>query len=225
MKNITKALLLSACVLLLVTASVLGTLAYLTDRDAVVNTFTVGQVDIMLDEAKVNPDGKIIDNDLDGLADERTNEGNAYHLLPGSTYVKDPTVAVKAGSADAYVRVLVTINELADLDAIFASEGADLVSIFNGYDAATWIYAGETKENDTITYEFRYFETVSASDATEDVVLDALFDSFTLPGEINGEELATIRDLKITVVAHAIQAAGFADADAAWAAFLEQTGE
>jgi len=36
---------------------------------------------------------------------------------------------------------------------------------------------------------------------------------------MTGEQLATIADLEITVEAHAIQAAGFADADEAWAAF------
>ena len=52
-----KVLGLSLCAVLLIAASVLGTLAYLTAQDTVTNTFTVGQVDITLDETKVTPDG------------------------------------------------------------------------------------------------------------------------------------------------------------------------
>lgn len=44
MKTRSKALLLTLCAVLLVAASVLGTMAYLTSTDEVTNTFTVGQV-------------------------------------------------------------------------------------------------------------------------------------------------------------------------------------
>lgn len=51
MKRNTKALLIVLCVALLVTGTVVGTLAYLADTDEVVNTFTVGNVDIKLDRS------------------------------------------------------------------------------------------------------------------------------------------------------------------------------
>ena len=54
MKKTKKALLLSLCAVMLVTASVLGTMAYLTSTDEVVNTFTVGNVAITLDETDVD---------------------------------------------------------------------------------------------------------------------------------------------------------------------------
>ena len=57
MKTKSKALLLTLCAVLLVAASVMGTMAYLTSTDKVENTFTVGNVTITLDEAKVNTDG------------------------------------------------------------------------------------------------------------------------------------------------------------------------
>ena len=41
MKTRSKALLLTLCAVLLVAASVLGTMAYLTSTDEVTNTFTV----------------------------------------------------------------------------------------------------------------------------------------------------------------------------------------
>lgn len=207
-----KALLVVACALLLVAASVFGTMAYLTSTDTVTNTFTVGKVKITLDEAKVNTDGTPVANA------ERV-KANEYKLLPGHTYTKDPTVTVEAGSESSYVKMTVTFSKASALDAIFAPTGAELTSIFNGYDATNWIYKGNTKDAtaDTRTYEFWYKETVGAP--TGDVALDALFDSITVPGAITKEQLATIEGMTITVNAYAIQADGFANADAAWAAF------
>ena len=210
MKTKRKALLLSLCAVLLVVASVMGTMAYLTSSDTVTNTFTVGNVQITLDEAKVNPDGTLVPNA------ERV-KANSYKLLPGRTYIKDPTVTVKAGSESSYIKMTVTFTNAAQLDAIFAlNGGADMTSIFNGYDSAKWIDKGSTTAANTRTYEFWYKETVAAPKA--DVVLDALFDSITVPGSITKEQLATIEGLTITVNAYAIQADGFANADAAWKA-------
>lgn len=212
MKTRNKALLLTLCAVLLVAASVLGTMAYLTSTDEVTNTFTVGQVKIKLDEAKANPDGSLVAN-----ADRV--KANEYKLLPGHTYNKDPMVTVLSGSESSYVKMTVTFSKANELDAIFAPGGADLTSIFNGYDAAKWIAKGNTKDAtaNTRTYEFWYKETVGAP--TADVALDALFDSITVPGTITNEQLATIEGMTITVNAYAIQADGFANAEAAWAAF------
>lgn len=212
MKTRSKALLVTLCAVLLVAASVLGTMAYLTSTDEVTNTFTVGQVKIKLDEAKANPDGSLVAN-----ADRV--KANEYKLLPGHTYNKDPMVTVLSGSESSYVKMTVTFSKANELDAIFAPGGADLTSIFNGYDAAKWIAKGNTKDAaaNTRTYEFWYKETVGAP--TADVALDALFDSITVPGTITNEQLATIEGMTITVNAYAIQADGFANAEAAWAAF------
>ena len=214
MKTAKKAMLMTLCAIILVVATVFGTMAYLTSTDEVVNTFTVGNVAIKLDEAKVGTDGKA----LTGADATRVKE-NSYKLLPGHVYDKDPTVTVLAGSEESYVRMKVTFNNANELDTIFAPDGADLTSIFNGYDSANWIAKGNTKDAtaNTRTYEFWYKEAVGAP--TADVALDALFDSITVPGTITKEQLATIEGMTITVNAYAIQADGFDDADAAWAAF------
>ena len=218
MKTKSKALLLTLCAVLLVAASVMGTMAYLTSTDEVQNTFTVGQVKITLDEAKVNPDGTLVYKE-DGQTPVDRVSTNSYKLLPGHTYNKDPMVTVLKGSEPSYVKMTVTFSKANELDAIFAPDGANLTSIFNGYDATNWIAKGNTKDAtaDTRTYEFWYKETVSAPDA--DVPLDALFDSITVPGEITNEQLATIEGMTITVNAYAIQADGFANADEAWEKF------
>ncbi len=231
--------ILFLCTALLLCVSVLGTMAYLTSTDKAVNTFTVGKVSITLDEADVNLQGvpvKVVDGveqEVDTVAQADRVKGNEYHLIPGQTYVKDPTVTVKAGSEESFVRMLVTINKRTELDTIFAPTGADLLSIFNGYNSSVWAYAGETKSGNTITYEFRYAGTggtVDASESQTDIILPPLFESFTLPGTMDGDDLATLYTnendrLRITVMGHAIQASGFADAESAWAAFTQQVSE
>ena len=81
-------------------------------------------------------------------------------------------VTVLSGSESSYVKMTVTFSKANELDAIFAPGGADLTSIFNGYDAAKWIAKGNTKDAtaNTRTYEFWYKETVGAP--TADVALD-----------------------------------------------------
>ena len=105
MKTRTKVLLLTLCAALLVCATVLATMAFLTDTAEVKNTFTVGNVDITLDEAKVTVYGK-----ADGT--DRVIE-NDYKLIPGKTYTKDPTVTVATGSEDCYLFVKVE-NDIAN---------------------------------------------------------------------------------------------------------------
>lgn len=237
MKKQSKVLMTLLCAVLLVVGSVMGTMAYLTDTETVTNTFTVGQVHLDLDEADVNEDGTYVTNH-----DNRT-DGNEYHLLPGHTYYKDPTVTVVADSEESYVRMMVTFSFSSQLDAIFAPTGADMTSIFEGYDPHNWGLHDVTENTaaNTRTYEFRYIGaenqgtkpgTVKKTETATNIVLDDLFDSFTIPGTLTNEQLATLvvkndageitSQFTITAVAHAIQADGFSSADAAWAAFDDQ---
>lgn len=86
------------CAALLVAGSVMGTVAYLTAKATITNVFTVGDVDIELDESTVTTAGVKVEN-----ADRRhTNE---YHLLPGTTYVKDPRITITSKSESSYVFV------------------------------------------------------------------------------------------------------------------------
>lgn len=105
MKTKNKALLLSLCAVLLVTASVLGTMAYLTDTESVTNTFSVGSVKITLDEEDVDEDDNEKDNiTVNGITRDKAN---SYKLLPGQTYTKDPTIWVSDDSEDCYLFVKV----------------------------------------------------------------------------------------------------------------------
>lgn len=216
MKNrkLRKILLTICSAMLLVCLSVGATVAYLTSSAEVKNTFTVGKVAIKLDEAKVDSDGKA----LTGDNAERVKV-NSYKLLPGHTYDKDPMVTVLSGSESSYIKMNVVVTKSAELDAIFGEDGANLLSIFKGYDSNNWIYKGNTEDAtaNTRTYEFWYKATVAAPSG--DVALDALFDKIEVPGNIDNTQLATINGMTITVTAHAIQADSFANADAAWKAY------
>lgn len=206
MKN-KKILWITVCAVVLLAAVTATTLAYLTDRNKVVNTFTVGDVQIALDEAEV------VDGELTG---NRTAQGNNYHLIPGKSFVKDPTMTVLAGSEPAYVRMLLSVNCGAALDDIFAAHELALAEVFVGYHA-DWVLTSVDRSEDNIVYEFRYAHIVTTGDADEP--LPALFTELAVPAEITGDEMRTISDLEITVVGEAIQAETFTDADEAWVAF------
>lgn len=216
-RKMRKFLLTLSAVLLLVSMTVGVTVAYLTDEASVINTFTVGKVGISLDEAVTDEMG--VDQGT------RTVEGNEYKLIPGHTYTKDPTVTVDADSESSFIRMIVTINEIAALKAAcgVAENDPFLPQYFvNGWDSSKWVSTGVigAPAADTCSYEFRYYTTVSTADAAEKK-LEPLFESFTLPGNAtNAQLLALGEDLEITVVAHAIQADGFASADAAWEKFV-----
>lgn len=247
-KTKTKALLMSLCAVLLVAASVLGTMAYLTDSKDVKNTFTVGNVTIKLDEAKVDEMGNLVKNQDGTLADRVTQ--NEYKLLPNHTYTKDPTVTVLAPSVESYVRMKVTFNKASQIIAMctdpeFAEDGPTGVENafplirmvkFMEANAAKWDgiipdNMVDTEEmladakyfdakNDTLTYYFYYTKPVAAP--TENVVLPTLFDKITLPEWVTGDQLKALQGFEINVVAEAIQADGFENVDAAWAAFAAQ---
>ena len=207
-----KTLTVIIALVLVVVMSVAGTVAYLTSSDTVTNTFSVGNVQIKLDEAQAKADGTLIEGA------ERV-KANSYKLLPGHTYAKDPMVTVLNGSESSYIKMTVTFSKANELDAIFDPDGATLTTIFNGYDISNWTYKGNTKNaaENTRTYEFWYKEAVAAPDGN--VALDALFDSITVPGSITNEQLATIEGMTITVNAYAIQADGFTDAADAWSKY------
>ena len=231
MKLRTKVAALAAGTVALVTASVAGTVAYLTDRQSVVNTFTIGNAAIILDEAAVDQYGDPI------AGEERTRIGNEYRLIPGETYVKDPRITITAGSEAVYVRMLVTINRIEALNEMSGGEFLPENYVGTTWDANVWKCVGiEDNGDDTKTYEFRYYDTenqsyiVNAANAEADLVLEPLFEEFTIPGSVTSDQIQSLQDLKITVVGHAVQAVGFGDpvnapeaaAEEAWSAFDQQ---
>lgn len=193
MKTRTKALTLALCAVLLVVATVFATMAFLTSKDSVTNTFTVGNVAITLDEADV-------DNSNTDTTSEGRDKANKYHLIPGHTYDKDPTIHVTEGSEDCWLFVKVE-NGLEKAEA----EGA--TSIASQMAANGWaLVDGETNI-------YAYKEIVTAETGKNVVV----FESFKIAGNTDVEDF---KDANITVTAYAIQADGFDTSAIAW----EQAG-
>lgn len=240
MKNskLRRILLLLACAVLLVSLSVGATLAYLTSTAEVENTFTVGDVKIKLDEAKVDTEtGKAPD------PEDRTPDGNKQvRMVPGRTIDKDPTVTVLANSEDCYVRVKVTVSVSKDKWPVleegdtFATWAASFASDYilndrttKGFNTDYWTVGGpDVKVDDrTITYTLTYkigTDNIVAK-ATTDTALPTIFDNVYVPAELGNAELAKLAGMKINVVAEAIQAEGFTASDGktaemkAWEAF------
>jgi len=123
----------------------------------------------------------------------------------------------------------VTVNCSSQLDAIFGPDGVNLTSMFKGYDPSNWELVGNVEDTtaNTRTYEFRYVgeankgsKNGTVAKAAADIMLDPLFDQIVVPGNITKENLATLDRFTINVTAEAIQADGFADANAAWVEFV-----
>lgn len=217
MKTVSKVLLGVSGAAVLVTGSVLGTLAYLTATEDVTNVFTVGKVGITLTEAEVDTAGQ--------PTGDRTEDGNEYHLIPGVTYVKDPTISVNAGSEAAYVRMLVKVTNYTGAETITQKyNGGDFLTLLGGYDSEVWELKSTTTGTDETTLEFWYNTAVDNTSGTDAKAIEPLFTTLEIPGEATGEELLTLEEggFKIVVEGHAIQAAGFDDATAAWTAYAAQ---
>lgn len=246
-----KIVALCLCVALAVVAIGGATLAYFTDTDEAKNTFTVGNVEIKLDET-----------DIDNPQGDRVQE-NSYKLIPGVSYVKDPMVTVLQGSEDCYVRLKVTFNNASEAMAMCLAPGFDaedytesmmkLVLLagngmlgFNQISSYYWLginpelgtldmekkandtkYCIYDKEADTITYIYYYYNEFESTgivhSADADVTLPVLFEKVMTPAAATSKQLAALEDFQINVVAEAIQTSdNFADADEAWAAFDAQ---
>lgn len=105
-----KALFIMLSAALIVCATVAGTLAWLTDTtDPVVNTFTVGDINITLTESK-NLDLK---------------------MVPGRTITKDPKVTVKEGSEACWL--FVKVDKSVNFDGFMTFEMADGWTALGGY--------------------------------------------------------------------------------------------
>lgn len=188
MKTKSKALLLALCAVLLVTASVLGTMAYLTSTTEVVkNTFSVGNVKITLDEAKVDEYGAAVEGAARVTA-------NTYKLIPGHEYTKDPTVKVDANSEDCWVFVKVE-------NGIAAIEAGTTIAEQMGVNDWTLV------EGETNVYAYK--EAVSANANIP------VFGTFTLADDAN---VSAYEDATINITAYAVQKDGFDTAAEAWAA-------
>ncbi len=205
MKKKTIALLLVLMLVFGVTCG--GTIAYLTSTASVTNTFTVGKVAITLDEALVDEYGAKIagKEDVRVPNDEETYKdvkGNAYKLIPGHNYTKDPVIHVQPDSEACYVFVKVE-NGIASIEAD-ANKIAAQITTTNGW---------KQLKNGETPVENVYYKKQDAIAKDADAVDLAVFNSFTLKADAAVADYATA---KIIVTGYAVQTDGMNDAYDAW---------
>lgn len=197
MKKTQKIVGLVLAGVLLVSASVMGTFAYLTAQDQVKNTFTVGDVAINMDEAAVDENGAMKPGD-------RT-KANHYLLIPGKHYDKDPIIEVQPHSQKCWLFVRLE-NGIKDIEAP------------SNYRADHFIYSKITdqlKTNGWVALEnnpgiYAYEKPVSAGDKVR------VFTNFMIDPKATHEQLAKIDNRAVTVTAYAVQEYGFDNAVDAW---------
>lgn len=195
MKRTKQILSLALCAILLVSATVATTVAYLTSQDAVTNTFTVGKVAIDLDET--DTDGTKTGVIADVTAEGR-DKANAYKLYPGKDYTKDPIVHVLTDSEEAWLFVKV-VNGLEAIESDNAED--EFRTIADQMEAKGWVSVGNNI--------FAYPTKVKAGNNI------TVFENFKIDEDVTNEILATYKDASITVTAYAVQAEGFATYTAA----------
>lgn len=169
-----------------------GTLAWLISTPAAVtNTFTVGDIVITLDEAKVTEYGV-----KDG--DSRVTE-NSYKLVPGEEYLKDPIVHVGTNTNEKcyiFVKVVNNITGIEDATTIATQIANNGWTALEGVDGV-------------------YYQVFDPNVDNVDRELE-VFQSFTIKQSVNKTELANYNGKVVTVTAYAIQFLGMEDANAAW---------
>lgn len=207
MKKRTLALLMAVVMLFGVTVG--GTIAWLTDTvSPVVNTFVVGNINIELDEAPLNADGKTINKTL-----ERVNTNANYKLIPGNILQKDPEVRVLDESEACWL--FIKIEE---------SEG---FSNYMRYQIASdWIPLNDVDNNNIADDGVYYREVASLVDKDNNTSVEVenankypvLKDNqVTVDENLTKQQLEAIAtNPSLTITAYAVQKDNVASAAAAW---------
>lgn len=198
MKTKSKALLMTLCAVLLVAASVLGTMAYLTSTTGEVkNTFSIGKINITLDEAPVNEYGEEVDG--------ARRMANSYKLVPNHEYKKDPTVHVTGeNSENSWIFVKVE-------NGIAAIEATGDTMIAKQIEDKGW-----TKLTGVDGVENVYYRAYDKTSPDKNFVV---FDSFTVKNDVSEDTLKGYQTASITITAYAIQRdANLSTAADAWRA-------
>ena len=193
-----------------------ATLAYFTDEKSITNTFTVGNVEIKLDENAVE---QAANGNYVAKGTDRTETGFDVptSLFPMQNISKDPTITV-TGSENAYIGAVITIKNGAD-----KANGADVSKMltFTGDDPATvdakavnvdaFLVGLINANTATVTYkkvgtDVKVYVVVTEAQAKDAKVV--LFNSVQIDADWNNAEMANLSDLEIVVDAYAVQTAG-----------------
>lgn len=219
-----------------------GTLAYLTDKDAETNVFTVGTVDIKLLESKLhrqndNAEDAAIIADAETYADYLAKEGT--NMVPGRWVKKAPYV-YNTGKNPAYVRVRVVFDRKEVESLYFMEYTTALEDKTNGIVKSMAVLNADGTKTAVADYqaaiadknwtELEYTYTYVAPLEPGVVTYYAPFWQIAIKDRLDNKDLAelvadangNIVQNAIEVYADAIQAEGFGSAAEAFAAFDAQ---
>lgn len=157
-----------------------GVSAYLTDHEEAVNSFTVGKVDIKLEEPNWKPE-------------------EHKDIEPGKNIEKDPQIK-NTGVNHAFVYLEVGIP-MADVTAV-SEDGKrlekKLQELFDFTARKSWSLLESKKKDNTMIYVYAYNKILKPSETTE-----ALFDTVKFLNVVEGQ--LDTKTLQLPVRAYAIQ--------------------
>lgn len=204
-----KTLAILLVVALIATVAISGTLAYLTDRDAEVNIFTVGNVEIEVEE----------------------NFNQGEELMPGVSVTKEVSIK-NTGDNDAWIwysyAVPVLPGSMGDLiEVTHESVGSDWVELRTPY---TMTIEGETYNVYTVGWNAVVAPNASTGMGMSKVTLNRWIDFNVNDGNWyhvyggNTTQIMDVDNARVYVTGYAIQAAGIDTLSDAFALFNEQWG-
>lgn len=202
-------------------------MAYMTEKDVKINTFTVGDLDLGLEEPDWNPE-----------------DGDGVNMYPGYTVYKNPTIknitSDENGEEPCYARMIISIED-EEGKLITDQESINLIKQTIRFDQT---YTGTYEDTGTGTllvqnripgYAFQELDDIpminpvfvqDTSRSTENVLVynymgedetgilkigeeAALFTTIAIPTDWNQTHFEKIGDYRLYVTAEAIQASGF----------------
>ena len=200
-----RTLILILAIVLVFGIAVGGTIAWLIDTtDPVVNTFTVGNIDITLQEHPLKSgddyDGMTIDTSA-----ETTDKVDNYKMIPGRTLQKDPFITVKKDSEECWL--FIRIDKSANFDT-FMEYTVD-TTVWNKYTGAQW--NGQD-------IDLWYRQVPAATADTDYYILKD--NQVTVKSGVTQAQLQAVGDNKptLTFIAYACQSEGLDTYTAAWQA-------
>ena len=215
---LTAALLTVAAITLVVT-TVFITVAYLTSKAEVTNTFTVGNITLSLYESDVDADGQKLADNPNIHGNMKDSIGNQYHLIPGKTYAKDPTIYLDANSDNSYLFV----KAQNDIRAIQETDNPATPTMQQQMEVNGWVLYKTFNDGSLIyVYGTKNAETgVITPTEVNGKTKTSGFDTFSTFTVDNGADVSGYTNAKVVIKAFAIQRTQFeGDVEAAWDALM-----
>lgn len=187
-----KSFVMALALVLVFAVAVGGVVAWLTAKtDSVVNTFTVGDINIKLDETT----------------------GNTYNVIPGDTQAKDPKVTVEAGSEACWL--FVKIDETNNTMTV----GQETQKIVN-YNVTGWIQGDGTNIPSNVYYRSVNANDAEAGVSYYVLDGNAANSNgiVTINDNVVKGQITAANQPTLTFTAYAVQQDNIASAAAAWAA-------